>query len=277
MKKIIITFLLLILLPIYVFAQYSQTIRLNYLDPSRVQKGLNKVIAKSQEVYGGGVTGGGGDYYSGNISQGTGNGLSWRNVTVELLSIEGDTTNPTARLYIYSQLRDREVTLSKNNSELFDNFRIRLDGVDQRRNTADITIRQVGGSIDSIPTGGLHPPGRVNVQIDVRNSSVTITADYQIDLKNLVDWVHYWDQPATLEKLNQRAAQKGTGETGKALSEGTMTYDDLDKLNRNYKEYNELKTQYENKKITFQEFEKRSRILELQRKELMDKSYPAIE
>jgi hypothetical protein len=277
MKKTITAFLLLMLLPIYVFAQYSQTIRLNYLEPARVQKGLHKVIAKSQEVYGVGVSGGGGDYYSGSISQGTGNGLSWRNITVDLLSVERDTTNPSARLYIYSPQRDREITLSKNNSELFDNFRIRLDGVDQRQNTADITIRQVGGSIDTIPASGLHPPGRVNVQIDTRNSSVTITADYQIDLKNLVDWVHYWDQPATLEKLNQRAAQKGTGEPGKALSEGTMTYDDLDKLNKNYKDYDELKTQYENKKITFQEFERKSRILELQRKEFMDKCYPAIE
>lgn len=263
----------LVLLPLAGYAQYRQTIRLNYLEPSCVERGLNKVIAKSQEVYGTGGAGGAGDYYEGSISPGAGNGIVYKDITVELTTLEGDTANPSARLYLFSSQRDREITLSRNNSELFDNYRVRVDKIDYRRKSVDVTIRQVGGSLSSTPSGGLHPPGLVSIQSDNRNSSISISADYQVDLANLIEWVKYWDQPSTVEYLKNKSSRSGSSSSGISSLEGTITLNDIDVLNRNYKENDELKARYERKEITFKDFETLSRKLELQRRELLNKAY----
>lgn len=177
------------------YAQFTQTKKLYYVDAARVKKALKLVIAKSQQFYGytGNIGGGVGDYIQGTITIGAGNGLTFRDCTVELTDLQGDTTNPTARLYIYDSQRDREVSLTKGNSDLMDNYRIQLDNVDFRRQEADITIRQASAQVQSSGRG-LHPPGRVNITADTQNNTITITTDYQIDLTNLLLWVNLWDQ-----------------------------------------------------------------------------------
>jgi hypothetical protein len=182
-----------------VFAQYNQTIHLNYINADRVERGLKRVIAYSQQVMGGGSSGGNvGDYVNGTISAGAGNGLTFLDVTVELISLEGDTANPSARLYIFTPTRDREVTMSKGNSELVDNYRVRLDNADKNRGEAEITIRLAGnGGGVGINTGnGQHPAGKVSVKADSKTATITISAAYPTDLQNLAGWVQLWDIPA---------------------------------------------------------------------------------
>jgi len=178
----------------FVFAQYTQTIHLNYINADRVERGLKKVISYSQQVFGGGNSGNVGDYVNGTISAGAGNGLTFLDVTVELITIEGDTANPSARLYIFTPTRDREVTMSKGNSELVDNYRVRLDNADKDRGEAEITIR-LAGNFGSNIGGGQHPPGKVSIKADSKTSTIIISAAYPSDLQNLVGWVQLWDIP----------------------------------------------------------------------------------
>ena len=190
-----VLFITLFLIGQATFAQFSQTIHLNYANAEKVRKALLKVIAYSQQVFGGGgYSGNVGDYVEGAITSGSGNGLTFQDITVELIDISGDTISGSARLYIFTSQRDREVTLSKGNSDLVDNYRVRVDRIDPRRQKADITIRQVGNGVANVGRGQ-HPPGRVIVTADQSRALVTITADYQSDLQNLVGWVMLWDQP----------------------------------------------------------------------------------
>ena len=185
----------LVLLVSSSYAQFTQTVKLYYVDAIRVQNGLKKVIAKSQQVYGTGGGGGGiGDYVEGTITTGAGNGLNFLDCTVELTSITGDTANGSAQLYIFTSQRDREVTLTKGNSDLIDNYRVRVDKVDPKRQEADITIRVAGNTGQSIGNGQ-HPPGKVSISADTKTNSVTISTGYQVDLNNLLLWVKLWDQP----------------------------------------------------------------------------------
>jgi hypothetical protein len=252
-----------------VFAQYSQTVYLKYLDAACVQKGLNKVIAYSQEVYGTGGKGGTGEYMDGTISQGAGNGLSFKDVTVELVSVEGDTTNPSARLYIFSRQRDREVTLSRGNSELFDNYRVRVNTIDIERKEVQLTIRLTGAA--TTPSLGLHPPGRVNVTADVKNATVSISADYAIDLQTLAQWVEYWDQPGTVDALSNKALQKTRGNTLSPPS--AFTEKDLEALTKNYQDSESLKEKYRLKQISFTEYEAQKTVLERLKNNLLKKMY----
>ena len=52
-----------------------------------------------------------------------------------------NTANPSARLYIYTTTRDREVTLTPGNSELVDQYRVRLISADIDQQEADVEIR----------------------------------------------------------------------------------------------------------------------------------------
>lgn len=185
------------------FAQYSQTIHLNYVSANRIEQALHRVIKYSQQVFPGWESSGSvGDYVTGTIFIGPGNGLTFRDVTVELISITGDVTNGSARLYIYDLQRDREVTLTQGNSELVDNYRVRVDKIDPRKQQADITIRLAGNGVGVSAGAGQHPPGRVIISSDLNAATVTITADYQSDLQNLVGWVQKWDVAANADNTD---------------------------------------------------------------------------
>jgi len=107
-------------------------------DPNSLRNVINQILQESRGGSGGGQAG---SYVTGVISVGAGNGLVFMDCTVELNGVEGDTTTPSARLYIYTPLRDREVTLAKNNSELVDNYRIRVTDAWVDRQEAEIEIR----------------------------------------------------------------------------------------------------------------------------------------
>ena len=256
-----------------VFAQNNQTIYLKYLDAACVQKGLTKVIAYSQEVYGTGGKAGSGEYLDGTISQGAGNGLAFKDMTVELVSVEGDTTNPSARLYIFSRQRDREITLSKGNSELFDNYRVRVNTIDFDRKEVQLNIRQTGAA--TAPSGGLHPPGRVSVSADVKNATVTISADYAIDLQTLAQWVEYWDQPGTVTALSSKSLRPT--KAGELVTASAFTEKDLESLNQNFHDYEALKEKFRLKQVSFTEYEAQKTVLERQKNDLLKKMYTSNE
>jgi len=117
----------------------SKVYQIKNADPENLRNVINQIIQESRA--GGAGGGAAGSYVTGVISVGAGNGLVFMDCTVELNAVEGDTTNPQARLYIYTPLRDREVTLSKGNSELVDEYRVRLIDADYDRQEAEIEIR----------------------------------------------------------------------------------------------------------------------------------------
>ena len=126
----------------------SKIVVIRHADPNNLKNTLNQIIQESRAgSSAGGVTSGAGNYVTGVITPGAGNGLSFLNTTVELVDITGqDTANAQARLYIYTPNRDREVTLSRGNSDLVDNYRVRLVSVDPKKQEAEIEIRQVGNT-----------------------------------------------------------------------------------------------------------------------------------
>jgi type II secretory pathway component GspD/PulD (secretin) len=116
----------------------SKVYQIKNADPENLRNVINQIIQESRSSSGGGAAG---SYVNGVITVGAGNGLVFMDCTVELNAVEGDTTTPSARLYIYTPLRDREVTLTKGNSELVDEYRVRVISADFDKQEAEIEIR----------------------------------------------------------------------------------------------------------------------------------------
>lgn len=119
----------------------SKIITIHHADPNNLRNLINQIIQESRAGTSGANGAKTGDYVTGVISAGAGNGLTFLDVTVELITVTGDTTNPSARLYIYTPTRDREVTLTIGNSELVDQYRVRLISANSRNQEAEIEIR----------------------------------------------------------------------------------------------------------------------------------------
>ena len=121
----------------------SKIVNIRHADPNNLRNILNQIIQESRMgSTGSSARGQMGDYVTGIITPGAGNGLIFLTATVELVNIIGqDTATAQAQLYIYTPQRDQEVTLSKGNSTLVDAYRIRLLSVDPKRQEAGVEIR----------------------------------------------------------------------------------------------------------------------------------------
>ncbi len=133
----------------------SKVFSIKNADPDNLRNVINQIIQESRSS---GAGGGGtvGDYVDGTISEGAGNGLTFLDVTVELIAVNG--TNG-ARLYIYTPTRDREVTLTVGNSELVDEYRVRLIKVDVPQKEAEIEIRLASFTAQNRALGNFNTPG----------------------------------------------------------------------------------------------------------------------
>jgi type II secretory pathway component GspD/PulD (secretin) len=132
----------------------SKVFPIHNADPDNLRNVINQIIQESRSSAGGGGTVG--DYVDGTISEGAGNGLTFLDVTVELIDVNGANG---ARLYIYTPTRDREVTLTVGNSELVDEYRVRLIKVNVPQKEADIEIRLASFTAQNRAVGNFTTPG----------------------------------------------------------------------------------------------------------------------
>ncbi len=119
----------------------NKIIILHHADPNNLRNVINQIVQESHAGTAGTGSSNVGNYVTGVITSGAGNGLTFLDVTVELITVTGSTTNPSARLYIYTPTRDREVTLTVGNSELVDQYRVRLISANSRSQEAEVEIR----------------------------------------------------------------------------------------------------------------------------------------
>ena len=205
----------------------SKVFQIKNADPENLRNVINQIIQESRSSGGGGASG---SYVTGVITVGAGNGLVFLDCTVELIEVTGDTTTPQARLYVYTPIRDREVTLSKGNSELIDQYRVRVVTADKDRQEAEIEVRlaqnqstqnsvnnynpnqyntnQTGG-----PDSGFGTPSQANpnlltnqatpqvqakrptLKVDKSTNNLIVLAYDPADLQMIEEWISKLDVP----------------------------------------------------------------------------------
>ena len=243
------------------YAQYMKIISVKHLDPVSVQKGLNRVIAYSQKVYGGGVAlNEWNQRNTGTLSVGDFNGISFNDLKIELVSLSGDTGHPSATLHLMTPQEDRDVTLTQNFSQAIGNYRVRVTEINYAHKEVSVDVWQINQPV--MNPAWQHPPGKVNVTADSKRSSVTITADYAADVQHLSEWVDYWDQPSTVSYMKSLK-----------MKETAFTKKDSDQLTQVQNSLDQLKLDYEKKKISFQEFQNQNKGLERKKNDILYKLY----
>ncbi len=122
-------------------ALQSKIITLRHADPGPLRNLLNQILQESRSSPA--SSGNTSRYITGTLAKGPGNGITFEGLSAELIEILGtDSSNYQAKLYLITQLRDREITLAPGQSERIDAWRVRLTGIDAKREEAEVEIRK---------------------------------------------------------------------------------------------------------------------------------------
>ena len=107
------------------------------VEPNDLLEALRRIL---QGPGGGGGIGSAPKY---TLTPGTGNGITYGDLYIELVSLTGDTANPSARIYWRTPARDGDNTLTLGQSIQAENYRIRLTKATFSPAQAEIEIWQI--------------------------------------------------------------------------------------------------------------------------------------
>ncbi|MCX7919808.1 MAG: hypothetical protein N3A72_09440 [bacterium] len=114
--------------------------KIKHAEPNSLLEALRRIL---QGPGGGGGIGSAPKY---TLSQGSGGGVTYGDLYIELVSLTGDTANPSARIYWRTPARDGDQTLTLGQSIQADMYRIRLTKATFNPPQIEIEIWQIQGA-----------------------------------------------------------------------------------------------------------------------------------
>jgi hypothetical protein len=191
--------------------------KIRHVDPNELRNSIMQVVQQMRGGVGGIGVGAAPKF---TITSGSGNGITYNDIYIELVRLSGDTNNPSAEIYWRTPTRDGDQTLTRGQSIQADVYRIRMTDANFQRNEIEVEIWQITGPGYGGPYGpgsglgnygapgvgpGLNqlgspatPPaqqGRIALQVEQQTNSLIVFVENREDLSILEDLILQLDVP----------------------------------------------------------------------------------